>query len=636
MNTGLSTDNPAIVSAFRAALLHQGLLVLLLFALVALAWNIMRSVQLRQQATRLAAGAYATSSPPPAPRPPAPELPAPEPVARRLLRVSFGLLWIFDGILQGQASMPLGMVPQVVEPAAAGSPGWAQHLVNAAATIWSYHPVTAAAAAVWVQVGIGAWLLAAPRGNWSRLAGAASVGWGLVVWVFGETFGGVLGPGLSWLLGAPGAVLFYCSTGALVALPERAWAGVRLGRAVLRLMGSFFVGMAVLQAWPGRGFWQGRAGPGRAPGTLTAAVQQMAGTPQPRLVASWVATFERFDTAHGWAVNLFSVVVLAAIGATFLSARPRLARIAVAAATVLCLADWVLVEDLGFMGGVGTDPNSMVPMALVLITGYLALTRATAPTTAADEAGPAVAPVPGPVSRAPAIASLRASLRDRLTADPTYTLRSVAAIGSIGTTLVGAVPMAAAAIAPHADPILAEAVEGAPQRVDGAAPAFDLTDQHGRAVGLSSLRGKTVVLTFLDDTCTTDCPVIAQELLSADTYLGGSARRVEIVAINANPRYVAPDYLAAFDAQEGLEHVANWLFLTGSLPQLRSVWRSYGEPVLYQPGGAMIAHSEYAWVIDGTGRTRYILDTGPGPATSATEASFSVMLARTVMSVLGK
>jgi len=44
---------------------------------------------------------------------------------------------------------------------------------------------------VWIQVGIGIWMLAAPRGSWSRLAGLAGVGWGLVVWVFGESFGGV-------------------------------------------------------------------------------------------------------------------------------------------------------------------------------------------------------------------------------------------------------------------------------------------------------------------------------------------------------------------------------------------------------------------------------------------------------------
>ena len=57
-------------------------------------------------------------------------------------------------------------------------------------------------------------MLAASRGPLSRLAGLASVGWGLVVWVFGEAFGSIFAPGLTWLFGAPGAVLIYCVAGA--------------------------------------------------------------------------------------------------------------------------------------------------------------------------------------------------------------------------------------------------------------------------------------------------------------------------------------------------------------------------------------------------------------------------------------
>jgi hypothetical protein len=60
---------------------------------------------------------------------------------------------------------------------------------------------------VWIQVGIGLWLLVAVRGWWSRGAGLASVAWGLMVWIWGESFGGIFAPGLSWLTGAPGAVL---------------------------------------------------------------------------------------------------------------------------------------------------------------------------------------------------------------------------------------------------------------------------------------------------------------------------------------------------------------------------------------------------------------------------------------------
>ena len=135
--------------------------------------------------------------------------------------------------------------------------------------------------------------------------------------------------------------------------------------------------MALLQAWPGRGFWQGRLD--GQPGSLTAMIQSMTGTPQPHALEVIVSGFGNFTESHGFAVNLVAVLALAAAGAAFCvsAARSdaRLARIAVIGAAVFCLADWVLVEDLGFLGGQGTDPNSMIPLILLFTAGYLGLTR---------------------------------------------------------------------------------------------------------------------------------------------------------------------------------------------------------------------------------------------------------------------
>jgi cytochrome oxidase Cu insertion factor (SCO1/SenC/PrrC family) len=571
---------------------------------LAVAWNILRAVQLRSRSSA---------------RPQSEQTFSPEPQARRLLRISFGLVWIFDGILQAQASMPLGMTTQVIEPSAAASPGWVQHIVNAGGTIWSNHPITAPASAVWIQVGLGIWLLVAPRGNWSRLGGVSSALWGLVVWVFGESFGGIFAPGLSWAFGAPGAVLLYSIAGLLVALPDRAWTSPRLGRGILATTGLFFVGMAVLQAWPGRGFWQGQPHPSERPGTLTAMLQQMAQTPQPRSLSLWVASFGSFEAAHGWAVNLFLVVCLGALGGAFLSGRRRLWRFAVPAAIVLCLADWVLVQDFGFLGGVGTDPNSMIPMALLCISGYLALAR--------------VARAEAPVAEVAATPP-RLSLKDRLTARPAYTFRVLAALCAIGVTLVGAAPMAVASTNPNADPIVSQAIDGTPNAVNYPAPAFRLLNQRGQAVSLRGLRGKAVVLTFLDPVCVSDCPIIAQELLETDQMLGSAARRVELVAVVINPVYRSSAYLVAFDRQEGLQHLANWDYLTGSAAQLRSIWESFGILVQYSTGGAMIAHSDLAYVIDLHGRARYIIDTDPGPGTQVTKSSFAVVLASAIDSLL--
>ena len=518
--------------------------------------------------------------------------------------------------------MAAGMPSQVIEPTAASSPAWVQHVVNWGGTIWSYHPVQAGASAVWIQAGIGLWLIVAERGWWSRAAGLASVGWGLVVWVFGESFGGIFAPGLTWLFGAPGAVLFYAVAGALIALPERAWRTPWTGRLVLAGTGTFFVGMAVLQAWPGRGFWQGTAG--GQPGTLTGMVRSMAQTSQPHVLSAMVSGFASFTAAHGFAVNLFTVIALAVLGAAFLTGRPRLARAAVIAATVLCLADWVLIEDLGFLGGLGTDPNSMIPMILVFTAGYLALTPAPA---AAEEAAATPAGVPWRERLRPAAVHRAVG---------GVSARTAAALGAIGVILVGAAPMAAASANRNADPIIAEAISGSTVPLDQPAPAFALTSQDGRQVTLASLHGKVVMLTFLDPVCVSDCPLIAQEVRRAGQLLGADARHVELVAIVINPLYYSVAYTRAFDRQENLDTVPNWLYLTGSPGQLENTWRGYGVTEEISTGGAMVAHDDIAFILDRSGHIREELSDDPGPGTTSSMSSYSVLLADAARQTLGQ
>jgi cytochrome oxidase Cu insertion factor (SCO1/SenC/PrrC family) len=600
MNSGVNVSDPTVVAAFKAALVHQGLIALLIFALVGLAWITLR-VWLPATAAGTGPGAAA----------PAPVVA--EPAWRRLLRVGFGLIWIFDGILQAQPKMAIGLPSQVIEPIAASSPHWVQDVVNWAGTSWSYHPMQAGASAVWIQVGIGLWLLVAARGPLSQLAGLVSVGWGLVVWVFGESFGGIFAPGLTWVFGAPGAVLIYAVAGALIALPERAWRSRTLGRLMTAGTGVFLIGMAVLQAWPGRGFWQGISH--GQPGTLAGMTATMAQTPQPGFLSAWINAFTTFDEAHGFAVNLFVVAALAIVGAAFLTGQPRLIRPALIGFTVLCLADWVLIEDLGFLGGLGTDPNSMIPFVLLATAGYLAVARAPAEATE-------------PASSPAAAASWRDRLR--VAAGPralaSASIGSVAAVGAIGVIILGAAPMAAAQASPVADTILAQAIDGDSTPVDSPAPPFSLTDQHGQDVTLASLHGKVVLLTFLDPVCTTDCPLEAQEFRQAGQLLGADDRHVELVAIVANPVDYQLGYTQAFDRQEGLDGVPNWLYLTGSPAQLAQVWRGYGIAAEIAAAGSMIAHSENAFVIDSSGRLRQEMGFDPGPGTAATQSSFAAEL----------
>ena len=105
--------------------------------------------------------------------------------------------------------------------------------------------------------------------------------------------------------------------------------------------------------------------------------------------------------------------------------------------------------------------------------------------------------------------------------------RSAAAVAALAIIVIGAVPMAAAAANRTADPILAEAIAGDSAPIDVPAPGFSLTDQNGQPVSLASLRGKVVLMTFLDPVCTTDCPIIGAEMKEAGVLLGagGQERR---------------------------------------------------------------------------------------------------------------
>ena len=622
MGRALQSNDPTVASAFRTALMHQLLIIIVMLVVLALAWNTIRTIRFRRA---VASGSFETPS--------IVHWPYPEPAARRLLRMIFGTMWIFDGLLQVQGGMPLGLAGNVLTPAGSSSPGWVQHLVNVGTTIWSDHPVTAAASTVWIQVGIGIFLLVAPRGYWSRAAGVVSIGWGLVVWSFGEAFGGIFGHGSSWLFGSPGAVLFYVVAGALVALPDTAWESPKLGKSLLRGMGAFFIVMGILQAWPGRGFWTGQAAPAAAPGNLTAMASQMSQLSQPSLFASWVRAFGSFDADHGWGVNLVAVLLLVGIGVCFVSGNRRLLRIGAVAGTVVCLADWVFIQDFGFFGGLGTDPNSMVPMAVLFVGGYLAVARlpvaaevtsdvplATPVALATAPAGPATPVDPRPASRRLDLLS------------PSYLVRYLAALGAVGIVLVGAAPMALASTNPNADPILAVAQDGTPNMVDYPAPAFALTDQHGTSVSSRSLAGHTVVLTFLDPVCTSDCPLIAQELRVADTMLGSSASDVELVAVVNNPLYSTTAMTNAFDRQEGLDGLSNWNFLTGSLPALNRMWRTYGAQTQVTPAGSMVAHSDILYIIDKAGHIREILSADPG-STAATHSSIAALISDQVQRI---
>ena len=134
------------------------------------------------------------------------------------------------------------------------------------------------------------------------------------------------------------------------------------------------------------------------------------------------------------------------------------------------------------------------------------------------------------------------------------------------------------------------------------APDFTLTDQFGRAVSLSSFRGKVVILAFTDSECTSVCPLTTQSMLAAKDLLGKAGDQVQLLGIDANPDATAVSDVMSYSQSHGM--VNHWEFLTGSLSQLKSVWSGYHIAVQIEQG--QIDHTPAVYIIDTRGREQKI------------------------------
>jgi cytochrome oxidase Cu insertion factor (SCO1/SenC/PrrC family) len=138
------------------------------------------------------------------------------------------------------------------------------------------------------------------------------------------------------------------------------------------------------------------------------------------------------------------------------------------------------------------------------------------------------------------------------------------------------------------------------------APGFTLTDQAGRTTGLSALRGKVVVLEFMDPHCTDICPIVSQEFVDAYHNLGPAARKVAFIAINVNQYHKSVAAVAAYSRHEGLNTIPGWHFFTGPVPALKKAWRDYNIAVRAPNPDADVVHTSAVYFIDPQGREAFL------------------------------
>ena len=138
------------------------------------------------------------------------------------------------------------------------------------------------------------------------------------------------------------------------------------------------------------------------------------------------------------------------------------------------------------------------------------------------------------------------------------------------------------------------------------APGFTLTDQNGHTLSLASLRGKVVVLQFMDPHCTDICPIVSAEFVKAYHDLGPLASKVVFAAVNVNTYHARVQDMARYTRAQALNTIPSWHFFTGPVPALKSVWRGYNIQVYAPNANADVQHTSAVYFIDPQGRERFL------------------------------
>ena len=161
------------------------------------------------------------------------------------------------------------------------------------------------------------------------------------------------------------------------------------------------------------------------------------------------------------------------------------------------------------------------------------------------------------------------------------------------------------------------------------APDFELTDQFGQPIALSSYGGKVVLLTFLYTYCPDICPIVTSHLRDAHEMLGDDAGDVAFLAVSVDPARDTVEQAHAYSIRWRM--LDRWAFLVGNEEALSAVWDDYylepsvdgqsnGDAEASQTahdGGVdgvqqevearyTVTHSAPVYLIDGEGRMRVL------------------------------
>jgi hypothetical protein len=300
-------------------------------------------------------------------------------ITTRGVQIALGVIWLLAGIFQFKSFMYThAIVTEVFAPAAKGQPSFIGGPMDTIADFYGRDLTLWNTLAAEIQVAIGLGLILSKKTVKAALL--VSIAWALIVWWFGEGFGGLTSNTLpSPLMGAPGAVILYAIIGLLV-YPTSKEQGI--SPADTGPLGD----RGGLWAWSvlwvvSAGLWL--ANVNRAPAATQEMIKGMA-----EASPHWLANFQTSVAGHTHGHGSTIAVVLAVVSvAVAIGVWTPLRWPALAVGVVISIGYWVFGQSLGgpFWAESATDVNAgplfvllaftLVPVAQIAASGERLLSK---------------------------------------------------------------------------------------------------------------------------------------------------------------------------------------------------------------------------------------------------------------------
>ena len=290
------------------------------------------------------------------------------PLARRVLWMGLGALWIINGAVQFRAVMVLMTQSALVHHSASTGPAWLQSVLHWGDKLWAIQPVWMNIGAATFQLIVGVFLVLSVDGVLGQIGLWLSILYAGATWVLWDGFGHVFRAGGTLFSGWPGAGLVYLLASALLVVPVRFWTNQALSKWVHKGFVTLFLLSVLWRLVPADGMWNSKGvqasflsvpkAPGWIQSVANSAAQSMAGAP-----VLW---------------NILFIAVLLALavltGFAFKKAW------AMAIAFVWFAVVWIVGERLGLAGGFGLPLNTVPVLVLLWLAGWMAVRQRTAST----------------------------------------------------------------------------------------------------------------------------------------------------------------------------------------------------------------------------------------------------------------